>query len=91
MRLHLDAPQNLFWHLALANWVATSPNNLEHSTLSKRGFKCSDVMPEGPAADPFLASLKFFNNLSTSKSSGTSGQDVIANGFPSNWRSSLLV
>ena len=41
-----------------ANRVATSPKNVEQSPLSKRIFRCSVVIPDGPAAAPRRAVLK---------------------------------
>ena len=43
-------------------------------TSDKRGRKCSPVMPEGPAADPFFEDLRF--RLSTSSSKSNAHRDT---------------
>ena len=67
-------PCNTFSSMApLANCLATSPNNLVHVVSARRGFKCSAVIPDGPAAAPLRAVRRFFNNKSTSRLKGSFG------------------
>ena len=54
-----------------ATCSANLHNHFWSVTESKRGRKCSTVIPGGPAAAPLFADLTFFKNLSLSNANGT--------------------
>ena len=58
----------------LANCPATSPKSLVQTVSARRGFKCSAVIPDGPAAAPLRAVRKFCNNALLRTSSGSASR-----------------
>ena len=70
-RLIICATPSGIWPLAKIS--PTTKNKCVSRALSRRGRRCSVVIPDGPPAAPFLAVLRFRANLSSSRLKARAG------------------